>query len=148
MDAVTLCAAAVAVACDQSRNAALEDAIRDRELAQMRVAGLESLIAQRMFPWSQQLRRPGHVPDAFYSRTWQDCYAELETEYHQMRTTLNRVGVANSRGDGERVAQLVREELGFEPRPETPAEDAAEPEPAEDAAEPSDMPRRQRSRIA
>ena len=175
MDAVTLCTAAIAVACDQSRNAALEDAIRDRELAQMRVAGLESLIAQRMFPWSQQLRRPGHVPDAFYSRTWQECYSELETDYHQMRTALNRVGIANARGDRNLVARLVRTELGFdveepaepepaepepaepepaepEPAEPEPAEpEPAEPEPAEpEPAEPetADTPRRQRRRIA
>ena len=49
MDAVTLVAAAVAIAIDDSRNAALEDCLLDRERQAMRAADLESLIAQRAF---------------------------------------------------------------------------------------------------
>ena len=49
MDAVTLVAAAVAIAIDDSRNAALEDCLLDRERAAMRAADLESLLAQRTF---------------------------------------------------------------------------------------------------
>ena len=49
MDAVTLVAAAVAIAIDDSRNAALEDCLLDRERQAMRAADLESLIAQHTF---------------------------------------------------------------------------------------------------
>ena len=48
MDAVTLVAAAVAVACEHGRTAALEEVLRDRELAAMRAADLEGRIAQRV----------------------------------------------------------------------------------------------------
>ena len=155
----------MAVAVENSRQAALNDLLLERERLAMHAAYLESRIAQRMFPWSQQLRRPGHVPDAFYSRTWQECYSELEADYHQMRAALNRVGIANARGDRTLVARLVRTELGFdveepaepepaepEPAEPEPAEpEPAEPEPAEpEPAEPetADTPRRQRRRIA
>ena len=49
MDAVTLAAAAVAIAIENSRNAALEDCLLDRERAAMRAADLESQLAQRTF---------------------------------------------------------------------------------------------------
>ena len=55
MDAVTLVAAAVAIAVDHSRNAALEDCLLDRERQAMRAADLESLVAQRMFSSSWQM---------------------------------------------------------------------------------------------
>ena len=79
MDAVTLVAAAVAVACDHSRNAALEELLRDRELAAMRAADLESRVAQSLHVWSQQLPRPPQLPLQAYTRTWQQAYNELET---------------------------------------------------------------------
>ena len=47
MDAVTLVAAAVAVAVDNSRQAALNDLLLKRERAAMRAADLESRAAQR-----------------------------------------------------------------------------------------------------
>ena len=112
MDAATLVAAAVAVACDQSCNAALEDVLRDRELAAMRAADLESQVAQRLHVWSQQLPRPQQLPVQAYTRTWQEAYNQLETDYQQALDTLQEVGVANNNGDSERVAELVRQELG------------------------------------
>ena len=47
MDAVTLVAAAVAIAIESSRNAALEECLLDRERQAMRAADLESQIAFR-----------------------------------------------------------------------------------------------------
>ena len=125
MDAITLVAAAVAVACDQSRNAALEDVLRDRELAAMRAADLESQIAQRLHVWSQQLPRPEQLPVQAHTRTWQEAYDHLETDYQQALDTLQEVGVANSNGDGERVAELVRQELGDDQRAPSSDTDAA-----------------------
>ena len=112
MDAVTLVAAAVAVACDQSRTAALEEVLRDRELAAMRAADLECQVAQRGHVWSQQLPRPAQLPLHAYRRTWQQAYNELDTEYQNALNALQAVGVANANGDSNRVAELVRQELG------------------------------------
>ena len=61
MDAVTLVAAAVAIAVDHSRNAALEDCLLDRERQAMRAADLESLLAQRTFLSSRPLPRRGAI---------------------------------------------------------------------------------------
>ena len=115
MDAVTLVAAAVAVACDQSRTAALEEVLRDRELAAMRAADLECQVAQRGHVWSQQLPRPAQLPLHAYRRTWQQAYNELDTEYQNALNALQAVGVANANGDSNRVAELVRHELGAAP---------------------------------
>ena len=115
MDALTLVAAAVAVACDQSRTAALEEVLRDRELAAMRAADLECQHAQRTHVWSHQLPRPAQLPLHAYLRTWQQAYNELDTEYQNALNALQAVGVANANGDSNRVAELVRQELGAAP---------------------------------
>ena len=132
MDAVTLVAAAVAVACEHGRNAALEEVLRDRELAAMRAADLESRIAQRLHVWSQQLPRPPQLPLQAYTRTWQQAYDQLETDYQHALDALQAVGVANENGDSERVAELVRHELG--------EDNGSESSSAAEAASVSDAP--------
>ena len=110
----------------------------------MRAADLESQVAQRMHVWSQQLPRPPRVPMQAYTRTWQVAYNQLEIDYQQAVDTLQAVGVANSLGDSERVAQLVRQELGFH-QPPTESEAESEPEAPSDSDAPesddSDEPR-------
>ena len=101
MDAVTLVAAAVAVACDQSRNAALEDLLRDRELQAMRAADLESLIAQRMFTQNTQL---GNA-----SVTWRTAHTMAHNEVVQLRADRRQAARAIRRGDHQRAAALLEE---------------------------------------
>ena len=56
MDAVTLVAAAVAIAIDDSRQAALNDVLLDRERAAMRAADAETQLAERVYNEAAQLR--------------------------------------------------------------------------------------------
>ena len=56
MEAVTLVAAAVAIAIDDSRNAALNDVLLDRERAAMRAADVETQLAERMYNEAAQMR--------------------------------------------------------------------------------------------
>ena len=56
MDAITLVAAAVAVAIDQSRQAAMEQVLLDRERAAMRAADAESKLAERVDKEAAELR--------------------------------------------------------------------------------------------
>ena len=56
MDAVTLVAAAVAVAIDQSRQAAMQHLLLDRERAAMRAADAETQLAERVDKEAAQLR--------------------------------------------------------------------------------------------
>ena len=101
MDAVTLVAAAVAIACDQSRQAALEDVLRDRELQAMRAAHLESLIAQRMFTSNTQL---GHVPPPV---TWRTAHTMAHNDAVQQRAVMNQAARALRRGDDDRAAAML-----------------------------------------
>ena len=54
----------------------------------------------------------------------------------QALTTLHRVGVENSLGNDDRVTQLVREGLGFDPQP-TESEAESEPEAPSDSNAPA-----------
>ena len=56
MDATTLVAAAVAVAIDQSRQAAMEQVLLDRERAAMRAADAETRLAENAYKEAAQLR--------------------------------------------------------------------------------------------
>ncbi len=69
-----------------------------------------------------------------YTRTWQEAYNQLETDYKQALDTLQEVGVANNNGDSERVAALVRQELGDDQEAEA-ASDSDAPE-SDDSDEP------------
>ena len=88
MDAVTLVAAAVAIACDQSRQAALEDVLRDRELQAMRAAHLEIVIAQRMYTSNTQL---GNVPPPV---TWRTAHTMAHNESVQQRAVMQQAARA------------------------------------------------------
>ena len=139
MDAVTLVAAAVAVAIDQSRNAALEDCLRDRELQAMRAADLESLIAQRFYVRSQQLPASAQLPNPQGSpQTWQAAYDDLEADYRQAVDALREVRIANHDGDGERIHELVSRELGSSSSEEATSSewDESEPESSDQEAPP------------
>ena len=105
MDAVTLVAAAVAIACDQSRQAAMEDVLRDRELQAMRAAHLESVIAQRMFTSNTQL---GNVPPPV---TWRTAHTMAHNDSVQSRAVIQQAARALRRGDDDRAAALLEAEL-------------------------------------
>ena len=105
MDAVTLVAAAVAIAVDQSRNAALEDCLRDRELQAMRAAHLESLIAQRMFTSNTQLRH--QAPPV----TWRTAHTLAHNDTVQQRAVMHQAARALRRGYDDRAAALLEAEL-------------------------------------
>ena len=56
-------AAALSIAIDQSRDAAMEELMRQREIQAMHAAGLESCIAQKMYVQNLQLQQqPGAQP--------------------------------------------------------------------------------------
>ena len=127
MDAVTLVAAAVAIAVDHSRNAALEDCLLDRERQAMRAAHLESLIAQRMFTSSTQV--PSSVPPV----TWRTAHTMAHNEAVQMRDVMDQARRAGRHGHDERAlalleAELARAGLESDSEPDEPADDSdAEP---------------------
>ena len=109
MDAVTLAAAALAIVVDESRDAALRQALLERERLAMAVEDRDSFLAQRYFTGSMQLRgAAGHRP-----QTWQAAYEVRDDNFHQVVDALREVRAANREGDAERIDELVAGELGY-----------------------------------
>ena len=134
MDAVTLVAAAVAIAVDQSRNAALEDCLRDRERQAMRAAYLESRIAHEHYVRSAMLPPSAHPQGR--PQTWREAYHEVEAEYDQALDAMRGMRIANNDGDADGIRQLLAQELGpssSEEEAETSDEEAP-PQPVQRCA--------------
>ena len=136
MDAVTLVAAAVAIAVDQSRNAALEDIMQERERQAMHAAGLESMVAQRMFTSSMQL--PVVAP-----MTWRSAHTRAHNETIDLLTVIDQAARALRRGHDQHASELLEAELaraGLESDSSEPADSDAESEPVEQMrAEPEEQ---------
>ena len=129
MDAVTLVAAAVAIAVDQSRNAALEDSLQERERQAMRTADLESMVAQRMFTSSMQL--PVVAP-----MTWRSAHTRAHNETVDLLTAIDQAARALRRGHDQQASELLEGELarlGMESDSSEPADSDASSLPAEPA---------------
>ena len=105
MDAVTLVAAAVAIAVDQARNAALEDCLLERERAAMRAEDLGSRIAQRMYTSTTQ------VPSAVPPMTSEVAHTMVNNEALEMRDVMDEASRALRRGHEDRALALLDAEL-------------------------------------
>ena len=103
MDDVTLVAAAVAIAVDRSRNAALEDSLLERERQAMRTADLESVVAQRMFTSSMQL--PHGAPE-----TWRTAHTRARNETEDLRAVIDSAAHAMRQGYDEHAFEVLEAE--------------------------------------
>ena len=101
MDAVTL-AAAVAIAVDASRIAALED----RERCAMREADLECLVAQRMFTSSQQ------VPENGRPMTWESAWRMRHNDLIDAHHALRGVRDLLNQNDAQGALDVALAEVG------------------------------------
>ena len=100
MDATTL--AALSVALEQSRAAANQELLLERERLAMAVEDRDSFLAQRYFVSSMQVPRvPGPM-------TWAAAYEVRHENFLHVQGVLRDVRVANRQGDAERMA----DELG------------------------------------
>ena len=129
MDAVTLVAAAVAIAVDQSRNAALEDIMQERERQAMHAAGLESMVAQRMFTSSMQL--PVVAP-----MTWRSAHTRAHNETVDLLTAIDKAARALRRGHDQQASEMLEAERArarMESDSSEPADSGASSLPAEPA---------------
>ena len=136
MDAVTLVAAAVAIAVDQARNAALEDCLLERERAAMRAEDLACRIAQRMYTRTTQL------PSALPPMTWQVAHTIAYNEAMEMRDVMDEARRALRRGHEDRALALLDAELdrGELESDAEPADDSDEPVETSEEEPPSEPP--------
>ena len=121
MDGLTLAAAALAIAVEQSRDAALRQAVLERERLAMAVEDRDSFLAQRFFTGSMQLRgAAAHRP-----QTWQAAYEVRDDNFEQVVDALRQVRAANRRGDAEAINDIVADELGSDDEPAQPPESSS-----------------------
>ena len=105
MDAVTLAAAALAIFVDQSRDAALRQALLDRERAAMTAEDRGSFLAQRLYTGSTQ------VPSAMPPMTWRAAHGHLQNHMLEARDVMDDARRALRRGNAERAHDLLNAEL-------------------------------------
>ena len=110
MDGLTLAAAALAIAVDESRDAALRQAMLERERLAMGVEDRDSFLAQRFFVASMQLRAAGQPRP----QTWQAAYQVRDDNFEVVMDALRQVAEANSRGDDQAIRNVVADVLGDE----------------------------------
>ena len=121
MDGLTLAAAALAIAVDESRDAALRQAMLERERLAMGVEDRDSFLAQRFFVASAQL--PGAAPVM-----WRAAQVRAHNEALEMRDVMDEARRALRRGYEDRALALLEAELDRdEPADETSEEELAPP---------------------
>ena len=108
MDGLTLAAAALAIAVEESRDAALRQAVLERERLAMAVEDRDSFLAQRFFTRSMQLPSPQGRP-----QTWQAAYEVRDDNFEQVMDALREVRAANRHGDSERIEEVIAREVGY-----------------------------------
>ena len=112
MDASSLAAAALAVAMEDSRSAAVREVMLDRERAAMVAEDRSSYIAQRHFVGSQQ--EPNSL---VHPMPWREAYMVRSTDMMRAREVMRASLMVLRQGDPWRarvMALILREIIGHE----------------------------------
>ena len=127
MDASSVAAAALAVATDHSRDAALRQALLDRERAAMTAEDRGSFLAQRLYTGSTQ------VPSTMRPMTWRAAHQHVQNDVLGARDAMRAARRAIRHGNDERAEALLTAELGS-------SSDEADEDEGEEEAEEEDAP--------
>ena len=106
MDASSVAAAALAVALEDSRAAAIRELLLERERAAMTAEDRGSLLAQRLFKGSTQ------VPSTMPPMTWRAAHRHVQNDMIGALDAMRAALRAHRRGDGDRVERVLVDELG------------------------------------
>ena len=104
MDASSVAAAALAVATEHSRDAALRQALLDRERAAMTAEDRGSFLAQRLYTGSTQ------VPSEMRPMTWRAAHRHVQNDVIGMRGVMVLALRAIRDGNSERAEALLADE--------------------------------------
>ena len=127
MDAVTLVAAVLASAAEESRNAALQECLLQRERAAMTAEDRGSFLAQRLYTGSTQ------VPSAMPPMTWRAAHTRVHNDSLERRDVMDEARRALRRGHADRALALLDAELDRdELADDSSAEEETDQEPAEE----------------
>ena len=111
MDASIVAQAALALAVDNSRDAAMNELLLERERLAMGAEDLRSFVAARHFTRNLLLQR-GSVPPAHVPWTWKRAYeqrhSDMESAHDVMIAALRDVRM----GDPESAKQRLKHEVG------------------------------------
>ena len=123
MDAMTVAAAALAIATEHSRTAALQQVLLDRERAAMTAEDRGSLLAQRFFTGSTQ------VPRSMRPMTWKAAHRHVQNAVIGLREVMMLALRAIYNGNIERAEALLADDVESDmdvdqEQQETEAEDA------------------------
>ena len=105
MDASTVAAAALAVALEDSRAAALRQVLLERERVAMSNEDVRSWVAQHVFTQSVQ------PPRATIPLTWAAAYEVRHENFVHVQSVLQEVRAANREGDAEHIEEILADEL-------------------------------------
>ena len=108
MNAPTLAAAALAVALDESREAAVRELMLDIERAAMAREDARSYLAQRLFTGSLQ------VPSTLRPMTWAAAHRHVQNDLLWARDAIRAARRALRQGDVERAEGALAAEVGSE----------------------------------
>ena len=106
MDASAVAAAALAVAVEDSRAAAVRELLLDRERAAMANEDARSFLAQRFFVGSVQEPLPTRP------MTWEAAYAQRHQDLLLAHDAMRAALLAVRQGDDERAEGMLAAELG------------------------------------
>ena len=137
MDASSLAAAALAVAMEDSRTAAVRELMLDRERAAMANEDARSYMAQRHFTHTQMIPGPHNAGP---QTTWRAAFLAQANDRHRLRDVM-RASLMHMRGGNARLARAVIAWTVGEPDDED-----VEEEPEEEDAVVEDFTERARSR--
>ena len=136
MDALTVAAAALAVAVEDSRAAAIRELLLERERLAMAVADRDSYLAQRHFVGSLQVPRVPGPP-----MTWRAAYNQRHNDFLDAHAAMRAARRAVRRGDDDGAEGHLTAEVGSEDSEEDEemeveeVEEEAEEEGEEEAEE-------------
>ena len=123
MDGLTLAAAALAIAVDESRDAALRQAMLERERLAMGVEDRDSFLAQRLFTGSAQ------VPSAMPRMTWRAAHTRVHNEALELRDVMDEARRALRRGYEDRALALLEAEFDRDELVDETSEEELAPPP-------------------
>ena len=113
MDASSLAAAALAVAMEDSRSAAVREVMLDRERAAMVAEDRSSYIAQRHFFGSQQ-----EPNSPVHPMPWREAYMVRSNDMMRAREVMRASLMVLRRGDAQRardvMARMLSEIIGYD----------------------------------
>ena len=109
MDASSLAAAALAVAMEDSRSAAVRELMLDRERAAMLAEDLSSYMTQRHFTHTQMIPGPHNAGP---QTTWRAAFLAQANDGHTFRDAM-RASLMHMREGNDRLARaMIAQEVG------------------------------------